>query len=162
MHVLLIAQLLTLLAVANGTPVVAARIFKQVFAFPIDGGATFFDGQPLFGPSKTLRGVVLSLAVTSVLAPLVGLAWPIGTLVAFMAMVGDLLSSFLKRRLGLASADKAIGLDHIPEALLPLLACAFFLPLNLLDVLVVTVLFVVGALLFSPLLFKLGIRDRPY
>jgi hypothetical protein len=83
-------------------------------------------------------------------------------LVAFMAMVGDLLSSFLKRRLGLASADKAIGLDHIPEALLPLLACAFFLPLNLLDVLVVTVLFVVGALLFSPLLFKLGIRDRPY
>ena len=77
-------------------------------------------------------------------------------------MVGDLFSSFLKRRLGFASADQAIGLDHIPESLLPLLACAFFLPLNLFDVLVATLIFVVGALLFSPLLFKLGIRDRPY
>ena len=48
MHLLLICQLLTLLAVANGMPVVAARIFKQAFAVPIDGGVTFLDGRPLF------------------------------------------------------------------------------------------------------------------
>jgi CDP-diglyceride synthetase len=162
MHLLLICQLLSLLAAANGTPVIAARIFKQTFAFPIDVSVTFLDGRPLFGPSKTLRGVLLSLGLTSVLGPLVGLDWPIGTLVAVAAMVGDLLSSFLKRRLGLNSADQAIGLDHIPESLLPLLACAFFLPLNLIDVLVATLIFAAGALLFSPVLFKLGIRDRPY
>jgi hypothetical protein len=162
MHLLLIAQLLTLLAVANGTPVIAARIFENALSFPLDGDATFRDGRPLFGPSKTLRGVVLSIVVTSAIAPLIGLQWWVGTLIAVMAMLGDLFSSFVKRRLGLAPSDKALGLDHIPEALLPLLACALVLPLTIADVVVATLMFFVGALIFSPLLFKLGIRDRPH
>jgi CDP-2,3-bis-(O-geranylgeranyl)-sn-glycerol synthase len=162
MHPLFIAQLLTLLAVANGTPVIAARIFEKALAFPLDGNATFPDGRPLFGASKTLRGVVLSIVVTSAIAPLVGMRWWVGTLVAIMAMLGDLFSSFVKRRLGLAPSDKALGLDQIPESLLPLLACAFVLPLTILDVFIATLMFFVGALIFSPLLFKLGIRDRPH
>ena len=32
---------LTLLAVANGTPVIAARVFENAFSFPFDGDATF-------------------------------------------------------------------------------------------------------------------------
>ena len=39
----------------------------------------------------------------------------IGLLVAATAMAGDLLSSFLKRRLALAPSSQAIGLDQIPE-----------------------------------------------
>ena len=35
---------------------------------------------------------------------------------------GDLFSSFVKRRLDLASSSMAIGLDHIPESFFPLLA----------------------------------------
>jgi CDP-diglyceride synthetase len=162
MHLLLIAQLLTLLAVANGTPVIAARIFDKALSFPLDGNTTFLDGRPLLGSSKTARGVVLSIVVTSAIAPLIGLPWWMGTLIAFLAMLGDLFSSFVKRRLGLAPSDKALGLDHIPEALLPLVACASFLPLTILDVVVATLLFFVGALVFSPLLFKLGVRDRPH
>jgi hypothetical protein len=162
MRLLLIAQLLTLLAVANGTPVIAARIFDNALAFPLDGDVSFLDGRPLFGASKTLRGVALSIVVTSAVAPLIGLEWWIGTLVAFMAMLGDLFSSFVKRRLGLAPSDKALGLDQVPESLLPLLACALVLPLTVLDVVVATLMFFVGALIFSPLLFKLGIRDRPH
>jgi hypothetical protein len=162
MHLLLIAQLLTLLAVANGTPVIAARIFENALAHPVDGDRTFRDGRPLFGASKTLRGVVLSIVVTSAIAPLIGLQWWVGTLIAFMAMIGDLFSSFVKRRLGLAPSDKALGLDHIPESLLPLLACTLVLPLTIVDVVVATLMFFVGALIFSPLLFKLGIRDRPH
>jgi hypothetical protein len=162
MHLLLIAQLLTLLAVANGTPVIAARIFENALAHPVDGDRTFRDGRPLFGASKTLRGVVLSIVVTSAIAPLIGLQWWVGTLIAFMAMIGDLFSSFVKRRLGLAPSDKALGLDHIPESLLPLLACTLVLPLTIVDVVAATLMFFVGALIFSPLLFKLGIRDRPH
>jgi len=41
--------------------------------------------------------------------------WRVGTLVATFAMAGDLFSSFVKRRLHLASSRMAIGLDHIPE-----------------------------------------------
>jgi hypothetical protein len=48
------------------------------------------------------------------------------------------------------------------ESLLPLLACSFFLPLTLLDVIVTTVIFFVGELALSLVLFKLHIRNRPY
>src|SRR6478736_778738 len=50
------------------------------------------------------------------------------------AMAGDLFSSFVKRRLHLASSSMAIGLDHIPESLFPLLASRWLLPLNILDI----------------------------
>lgn len=77
-------------------------------------------------------------------------------------MVGDLFSSFVKRRLGMSSSSKFTGLDQIPESLLPLLACMALLPLTPLSVAVGTFLFFVGALLLSRVFFKLNIRDHPY
>ena len=158
----LVAQLLALLTIANGTPVIAAKVFGNNLAGPIDGNVAFLDGRPIFGPSKTLRGVVLSILVTTAFAPLIGLEWKIGALVAFSAMIGDLLSSFLKRRLGLFASSQSIGLDQVPESLLPLLACRFLLPVTIFDVVLATVIFLVGALVLSRVLFKLHIRDRPY
>jgi CDP-2,3-bis-(O-geranylgeranyl)-sn-glycerol synthase len=157
-----VAQLLTLLAVANGTPVIATKLLGKERAFPLDGNATLSDGRPVFGSSKTLRGVILSIALTSACAPLVGLGWEVGFVVAVGAMVGDLFSSFVKRRLGMPSSSKFTGLDQIPESLLPLLACMALLPLTPLSVAVGAFLFFVGALLFSRVFFKLNIRDRPY
>ena len=92
-------QLLILLVVANGTAVVAKKLFGEAFARPLDGGALFVDGQPIFGPSKTIRGIVVSVLATSICAALMGLGWEVGTLVAIFAMAGDLFSSFVKRRL---------------------------------------------------------------
>jgi CDP-diglyceride synthetase len=158
----LIAQLLALLTIANGTPVIAAKVFGNTLAWPVDGNVAFLDGRPFFGPSKTLRGVVLSILVTTAFAPLIGLEWKIGALIAFTAMIGDLLSSFLKRRLGLFASSQYIGLDQVPESLLPLLACRFLLPVTIFDVVLATVIFLVGALVLSRVLFKLHIRDRPY
>jgi CDP-diglyceride synthetase len=162
MHLLLITQLLILLAVANGTPIVAEKLLGKSLAFPIDGGATLADGKPLFGSSKTLRGLALSILATTAFAPLIGLSWKVGALLAATAMLGDLLSSFWKRRMGLASSCQAIGLDQIPESLLPLVACWVFLPLTIVDVVAATVIFFVGELSLSRVLFKLGIRNRPY
>jgi CDP-2,3-bis-(O-geranylgeranyl)-sn-glycerol synthase len=122
----------------------------------------FFDGRPLFGSSKTIRGALLAILVTTAGAPLIGLDWKIGALVGLSAMIGDLFSSFVKRRLAMASSSQASGLDQIPESLLPLLVCRGALALTFLDMLVVLVLFYVGEVLLSRLLFKLGLRDRPY
>jgi CDP-2,3-bis-(O-geranylgeranyl)-sn-glycerol synthase len=162
MHLLLIAQLLALLVIANGTPIIVEKIFGTSLAFPIDGGRALADGRPIFGSSKTVRGLVLSLLATTVVAPLIGLNWKIGALVALMAMTGDLISSFVKRRMGLAPSDRATGLDQIPESVLPLLACIIFLPLTPLDGIAIALLFFVGGLVLSRLLFKLHIRKRPY
>ena len=162
MHYVALAQVLILLSLANGSPVIAKRIFGDNYAAPVDGNARFFDGRPLVGPSKTIRGIVSSLLVTAVGAIPLGLEAWIGLLVASTAMAGDLFSSFLKRRFHLAASSKATGLDQIPESLFPLLACRSELSLTALDIVVACAIFFVGQVLFSRLFFWSGLRDRPY
>src|SRR2546430_12964778 len=70
MHPIIILQCLTLLTFANGMPVIAKRVFGDFMAWPCDGGIRFFDGQPLFGPSKTIRGLVLAIVITSAVLPI--------------------------------------------------------------------------------------------
>jgi CDP-diglyceride synthetase len=158
----LLLQVLVLLALANGTPVIATDILGNRFATPIDGGATFVDGRPILGKSKTVRGIFLSVLVTSAFAPVIGLDWKIGTLAASVAMAGDLFSSFLKRRMNLPAGSKATGLDQIPESLFPLIACRSALFLTALDIVVGVALFFVGELLLSRLLYHFHLRSRPY
>lgn len=110
---------------ANGTPVIATKILGRTFAYPVDFGIAFWDGQPLFGASKTLRGIVLAVLLTSVAAALIGLEWTFGALIAVTAMFGDLLSSFI-RRMGLIPSSQCIGLDQIPESLFS--ACGLPIP----------------------------------
>jgi hypothetical protein len=162
MQPVVVAQLLILLALANGTPVVAKKIFGGRFAWPLDGGTAFFDGRPLLGKSKTVRGIVLAILATSLGARLMGFGWSIGALVGVASMAGDLGASFVKRRMNRPSSSRATGLDQIPEALLPLLACRGALALSALDIAVGVALFFVGEILLSRLFFKLHVRDEPY
>ena len=162
MQVVLLLQLLILLVVANGAAVVAKKLLKGTLVRPLDGGALFVDGRPILGPTKTIRGIVVSVLATAICATLMGLGWRVGVLVATFAMAGDLFSSFVKRRLDLASSTMAIGLDHIPEFLFPLLASRLLLPLSILDAVVGATIFFVGAFILSPLLFKLNLRDEPH
>jgi CDP-2,3-bis-(O-geranylgeranyl)-sn-glycerol synthase len=162
MQPILILQLLVLLTVANGIPVIVKKLSGKLFAQSLDGGVIFLDRQPLFGSSKTIRGILFSIILTTAFAPLIGLEWKIGVVVAIMAMTGDLFSSFLKRRMKLPSSSQAIGLDQIPESLFPVLACQPMLGLTVLDIVVVVALFFIAGNLLSVLLFKWGIRDRPF
>ncbi|HXP30621.1 MAG TPA: CDP-archaeol synthase [Stellaceae bacterium] len=162
MQPLAVAQLLLLLTLANGTPVVAKKVLGERLAYPLDGGMKFADGRPLFGHSKTVRGIVLSILATAAGAPLVGLDAGIGALIAGGAMAGDLLSSFIKRRFDLQPSSRASGLDQIPESLLPLLACRNTLSLTLWDIAAAVALFFAGEVILSRLLYRLRLRDRPY
>jgi CDP-2,3-bis-(O-geranylgeranyl)-sn-glycerol synthase len=161
-HEVAVLQLIVLLALANGTPVIVKKLLGDRFAYPLDGGARFWDGRPWLGASKTIRGIMLSIAVTSLAAPLLGLGIRVGLIVGSLAMLGDLLSSFVKRRLNLASSSRATGLDQIPESLLPLLGCRPLLPLTLLDMALTVAIFFAGEIVLSRLLYQLKIRDRPY
>jgi CDP-archaeol synthase len=162
MSPIVVAKLIVLLSVANGGPVLAKQIFGRWFSQSIDGGLPFWDGRPLFGPAKTIRGAVVSVVLTTLAAPLMGLSFATGALVGGMAMVGDLLSSFLKRRWDFKPSSRMSGLDQVPEALFPLLACSGTLSLTVADVIVGTTAFSVGSIFLSPLLYRLGIRDQPF
>ena len=162
LHIWVIVQCLVVLTIANGMPVIAKKLLGEWLARPIDGGWLLWDRQPLFGRSKTYRGVVLAIGASTVGSLFVGLDLKTGALIGFVAMAGDLLSSFLKRRLRLASSAEAPGLDQVPESLLPLLAVRNFLGLSSWDILVGVGVFWVGELLVSRLLYIVRIRDRPY
>ncbi|MBV9815661.1 MAG: CDP-archaeol synthase, partial [Alphaproteobacteria bacterium] len=118
--------------------------------------------RPVFGRSKTIRGIVLAGVATTAAAPVIGLRWEIGLLVGGFTMAGDLFSSFCKRRLGLPTSSRASGLDQVPEALLPLLACRELLALTAADILVCVVMFAAGEVVLSRLLYAFRLRDRPY
>ena len=162
MHLIVILQLLILLMLANGTPVIAKKMLGRQYSYPLDGNLTFADGRPVFGRSKTIRGVALAVLVTMAGALLIGLGWRIGLLVGAFAMAGDLFSSFCKRRLGLPSSSRASGLDQVPESLLPLLACRDLLALTAVDIVVCVLMFVIGEVVLSRLLYAFRLRDRPY
>ena len=162
MNMALVFRTLVLLAVANGTPVVVKRVFGTRADHAIDCGMRLADGRFLFGPSKTIRGIVSSVIATALIAPAVGLTLYAGIVIALGAMAGDLASSFIKRRLGLEPSSKATGLDQVPEALLPCLLLSAILPLTAGDIAVIVLLFFGGEILFSELLFLAGVRDRPY
>jgi CDP-2,3-bis-(O-geranylgeranyl)-sn-glycerol synthase len=155
-------QLLALLGVANGIPILARKLLQDRFDIPLDGGLALPDGEPLFGASKTIRGVILSVVCTTGAAALLNLDWSIGAIMAGMSMLGDLFSSFVKRRIHLQPHDQALGLDQIPEALLPLLAVKARFNLSSGDIAVLVIAFIVLELVLSRLLFRLKIRDRPY
>ena len=74
-------------------------------------------------------------------APWTGLPSTAGLLVSAMAMIGDLLSSFVKRRMKLVPGSMALALDQIPESLLPAIAARWVLSVSVLDIIFVTGLF---------------------
>ena len=152
---------LLLIVVANSAPVIGRKMFGQRFSYPLDGGWRIFDGRPLLGPSKTLRGIALSLAATAAVAPFLGLPWILGALLAGVSMLGDLTSSFIKRRLGRPSSSRTPLLDQVPESLFPLLAFRENLGLAAWDIALVVLAFFVLDLLLLRLLYKLHLHDPP-
>jgi len=159
---LLELKLLLLIGIANGIPVLTKKQWGEKYNWPMDGGKRFVDGQPLLGPSKTLRGVILSVSLTPLAAILVGFHWEIGLLIGLFAMFGDLFSSFIKRRLRRPSSSMALGLDQIPESFFPLLACQASLSLSWTSIAFMVLLFFIGELVISRILFKFNLRDTPY
>lgn len=155
-------QVLLLLITANGAPIVARFIMKDRWSTPLDGGMTFMDGRPVLGKSKTYRGMAFSLVGTVLAAEVLGMPWEIGLMVGGLAMTGDCLSSFIKRRLGYDSGAIALGLDQIPESLFPLLSVWGSLSLSAGGIMATVAAFMVFDLIISPFLYKLGIREQPY
>ncbi len=154
--------LLLLILAANGAPILAAALLRRSGSWPLDGGLLWLDGNPLLGHSKTWRGVLLALIAPAVMAWLMELPVHIGLIIGAFAMIGDLLSSFIKRRLGMKSSSRALALDQIPEALLPLLAVKHYFDLDWLTILETVTVFFILELALSRILYHLRVRRQPY
>jgi len=155
-------KLLILLIIANGAPILARNLLGERFNWPVDGGRTTASGAPLLGPSKTLRGLLFSILLTALSAPLLDIEWRWGATIGGLAMLGDLAASFTKRRLGYAPSSQADGLDQIPESLVPLALIAPVFQLGFWQVMMMVAAFYLAVPLISRILYSFGIRRRPY
>jgi predicted MPP superfamily phosphohydrolase len=144
----------------NLLPPLAQLLWRDRFSYPLDGGYRWRDGRPLFGLHKTLRGVIASVVGGTMAFPLLGASaswWLAGT-AALLAMAGDFLSSFIKRRLDYPSGSPRVLLDQLLEGLFPTLFLAAYLPLMARQVFAVLLLFVpvtyMGSRLWSYALYR--------
>lgn len=129
----------------NFLPPLANLIWGDRFNRPIDAGRLWFDKHPIFGDHKTIRGVLFSLLGSIATAPLFGLDFRVAAVASLLAMAGDLLSSFIKRRPNLPSGRNVIVLDQIFESLLPALFLRTILHLTWFQVLFIMLCFIPAA-----------------
>lgn len=128
--------------VSNGAPVLFGG------GRPIDGKKSIVKNR-IFGDNKTWRGLIAGILIGTLIAFGESFVFPymlaVGVLEAFGAHFGDLLGSFIKRRLGKGPGHSAGYLD---QYLFVIFAFVFAYPLgNLPSVLGIVFIFVItGAL----------------
>ena len=154
--------LLLLIIIANGAPILIRLLLNDSFKLAVDFGQKLPDKNRLFGPSKTWRGILAALLATTAAAWLLGYSPETGLLVAIYATLGDLGSSFIKRRLSMQPSSMAPLLDQVPESLFPALMLKQAFNLDIYSVILLVLIFVITELFLSHILYKWGLRNRPY
>ncbi len=138
-------------------PAYCANAIPVIFGgrHPIDGGRTFFDGKPILGSHKTLQGFFSGLLVGTLVGFLQTLFFQnvlfkystqlrydvfLGFMISLGALMGDLVESFIKRRLDVppgSSLPIADQLDFVAGAFFFSLAVS---PPSLLTTLIILVI----------------------
>lgn len=155
-------QLLILIIAANGAPIMVRYLVQNRWKRPVDCGYCLTGNNRLFGNTKTWRGLISSLVITSLLGWWMGYEIKTGLLIAAGAMSGDLFSSFIKRRLRLPPSSMAPLLDQVPESLIPAILVIQTFRLTALDIVYLVAVFFVLEYVLSFMLYRLGVRKKPY
>ena len=105
--------------IANAMPLIARKVLKKRKFTPVDFGRSFIDGKRIFGDNKSWEGILAGIAGGCA----VGAAfyaythnpyWIIyGFLMGSGTMAGDLLNSFIKRRINIRPGDPFVPFDQI-------------------------------------------------
>jgi len=163
-------------------PAYIANAFPVIFGggVAIDVGKKLPDGKPIFGSHKTIRGFiaglvagVLTSAGQTALLPFINFpdfVLPyqfnvlIGSMIALGALVGDLIHSFIKRRIGLAEGSPlplADQLDFVAGAILLSLPVSAS-PLPILTVFIIVAITLPLHLFTNFIAYLLGAKKTPW
>jgi CDP-2,3-bis-(O-geranylgeranyl)-sn-glycerol synthase len=116
---------------ANGSPVLVGG------GRPIDGGRCWRDGRRIFGDGKTIRGFFGGVIIGTAIGffQYIVEAWDGVILRAFLlsfgALLGDLIGSFIKRRLNIERGQPALGMDQLGFMVAGVILIFLTLPLTL-------------------------------
>jgi CDP-2,3-bis-(O-geranylgeranyl)-sn-glycerol synthase len=158
--------------VANAVPVILGG------GRPIDGGRKMGDGKPIFGSHKTVRGLVAGVVAGTLTgvaqAGLLRLQLPsdfvlpfqfsvwLAFAVSFGALMGDLVHSFVKRRIGIAEGASHPVADQLDFVLGAVLFSLFVSPPPLVTVAIILVITLPIHLLANFLAYVVGAKKTPW
>jgi len=162
----LVAQALYLILpayCANAVPVLFGG------GLPMDFGRNFIDGKPLFGAHKTFRGFFSGLFIGTLIG-IVQSNLPIfqplhmlqGFVLSLGALTGDLVHSFVKRRLSLAPGASFPVADQLDFVIGALLFSLFISPPSPLIALIVLIVTPPMHLLTNFIAYHLNVKKEPF
>lgn len=169
-------------ALANASPIVAAKVpgLRQWKA-PLDNGKTW-QGHRLLGPHKTWRGIIVGIIVATVTIAVQQLlytstewgrwiagsvdyaALPIlllGPLFAIGALGGDAIESFFKRTRGIRSGKPWFPFDQLDYIIGAVLMSLFFVLLEPVQYLWIFVVWFILHVIVSYIGYRIGLKKAP-
>lgn len=148
--------------VANGAPVVLGG------GPPIDLGRKFPDGKRILGDGKTFRGLIAGIIAGTIFGAIQIGIWGREEGIIFVlllsigALLGDIVGSFLKRRIGLSRGKAAPGLDQL-EFLAVALILGSLVKVPSLETIVTLVIITPAIHLGTNFIgYKMGQKSEPY
>ncbi|MEM2878098.1 MAG: CDP-2,3-bis-(O-geranylgeranyl)-sn-glycerol synthase [Candidatus Hadarchaeales archaeon] len=148
--------------VANASPVILGG------GRAVDGGKKMRDGRPIFGPGKTIRGIVGGMAagtVTGIIQALLTSSSQyilVAILLSAGALIGDLLGSFIKRRLNIPRGGAAPLLDQLGFVIFAILIASPFMFPGWEAVVIIMLITPPLHLATNFIGYKMGVKSRPY
>jgi len=135
---------------------------------PLDASRCLWDGRRVFGDGVTVRGTVGGTAVGTLVGALQMGAYglprslALGLALGGGAMVGDILGSFLKRRINIARGNPAPGLDQLGFLLVALAFGALVVPISFRTFLILIILTPLIHLVTNAIAYQLGMKKVWY
>jgi CDP-2,3-bis-(O-geranylgeranyl)-sn-glycerol synthase len=144
----------------------------------IDGGKKMRDGKPVFGSHKTVRGFVGGIlagtlvgmaqnallqsgVLRDVVFPFQFSVW-LGFVISFGALVGDLVHSFVKRRISIAEGAPLPVADQLDFVVGAVLFSWLVSPPPLLTVFIIFAITLPVHLLTNLLAYVIGMKKTPW
>ena len=162
---------------ANMAPVMVKNWFKSL-AIPIDSGKRI-KGKEIFGKNKTWRGFIFAILFAIVIAYLQFLLYKfnffrdisfinysnwllLGFLFGFGAIFGDLIESFIKRRLNLKPGQRFIPWDQLDFVIGALIFISLIVDITLKVLLYIVIISFIGHILVNHTAYYLKIRKEKW
>lgn len=156
---------------ANSSPVIIGG------GPPLDKGKNFFDGRRIFGDNKTIRGFLGGILIGTLSGLLIPHIFPnlgfhkltyldciiLAFLLSLGAHIGDLLGSFIKRRLNLKPGAPAPLLDQAGFIVFALLLAYPYYPLiTMSEIVIILMITLIVHPASNIVAYLLGLKDKPW
>ncbi len=140
---------------ANASPVIFGG------GAPLDGGVNWLDGKPFLGGHKTTKGTIFGITIGSIVGLLQG-NFIGGVLQAVGAIFGDIIASFLKRRINIEPGDSFPLADQLDFIILAV-ALSYPVQLTSWETIIVIILVTLPLhYLTNVVAYLLGLKKQPW